>query len=184
MAINEQILTGKKYRVLADENAGLWNRISFWNKASDTEMNDGRTVEDALNGVPTLSDTISTTPAVPRDADTLGGKYTAADIDDLTEGLNTSIKFPNYDDVIKTVETTVWSMTPLIIEEDCYIMGQTASKSDTTAGVWINGTTAFNSIAYATLGNSCAVYGFIPKGTTIYYRGAVYLKFVRVKQNA
>ena len=54
--MNEQILTGKKYRVLADESTGLWNRISFWNKASDTELDSGKTVEEAFASVPGLSD--------------------------------------------------------------------------------------------------------------------------------
>ena len=61
--MNEQILTGKKYRVLADESTGLWNRISFWNKAADTEMDDGTSVEkkvtDLNNDLSTLNENLT-----------------------------------------------------------------------------------------------------------------------------
>lgn len=43
--MRENIVTGKKYRILVDEIANLWDRISFWTKASDVEFDDGTTVE-------------------------------------------------------------------------------------------------------------------------------------------
>ncbi len=48
MAINEQIVTGRKFRKLLDEATKLWQRISFWTKASDVEFDDGRTAEEKL----------------------------------------------------------------------------------------------------------------------------------------
>lgn len=44
--MRENIVTGKKYRILVDEIANLWDRISFWTKASDVEFDDGSTVEE------------------------------------------------------------------------------------------------------------------------------------------
>lgn len=63
MAVNEQISTGRFYRRLINETSKLWERISFWNKASDTECNDGQTVETkigAFKGV-TTSTNVTTT---------------------------------------------------------------------------------------------------------------------------
>ncbi|MCI8418469.1 MAG: hypothetical protein HFI33_13425 [Lachnospiraceae bacterium] len=54
MAINEQIVTGRKFRKLMDEANKIWQRISFWTKASDVEFNDGKNAETklgAINGI-------------------------------------------------------------------------------------------------------------------------------------
>ena len=45
MAVNEQIVTGRKFRKLIDEASRLWLRISFWTKASDVEFDDGEDAE-------------------------------------------------------------------------------------------------------------------------------------------
>lgn len=45
MAINETIQTGRKFRKLIDEDSRLWQRISFWTKASDVEFDDNETAE-------------------------------------------------------------------------------------------------------------------------------------------
>ena len=54
MAINEVTVTGRKFRKLVDETAKLWQRISFWTKASDVEFEDGKNAETKLgmiNGI-------------------------------------------------------------------------------------------------------------------------------------
>lgn len=54
MAINETIVTGRKFRKLIDEATRQWQRISFWHKASDCEFDDGKTAEEKLgmiNGI-------------------------------------------------------------------------------------------------------------------------------------
>lgn len=54
MAINEQIVTGRKFRKLVDEANRKWQRISFWTKATDVEFQDGKTAEQklgAINGI-------------------------------------------------------------------------------------------------------------------------------------
>lgn len=50
----ENIVTGRKYRILTDAAQQLWDRVSFWSKASDTEYNDGKDAETkngAINGI-------------------------------------------------------------------------------------------------------------------------------------
>lgn len=60
MSINEQKVTGKRYRVW-DSTHNIWKRLSFWTKASDVELNDGTTVEakiDELKSSLTASDNL------------------------------------------------------------------------------------------------------------------------------
>lgn len=51
MAINETIVTGRKFRKLVDESTKLWQRISFWTKASDVEFDDGKTAQEKLGSL-------------------------------------------------------------------------------------------------------------------------------------
>lgn len=51
MAINERITTGRKFRRLIDKEAKLWQRISWWTKASDVEFNNGKTAEQKLGNI-------------------------------------------------------------------------------------------------------------------------------------
>lgn len=45
MAMTENIVLGKLYRVLTDVTNDVWDRLSFWKKATDVELNDGTTLE-------------------------------------------------------------------------------------------------------------------------------------------
>ena len=58
MAINEEIVTGRKFRKLLDEATRLWQRISFWTKASDVEFDDGKTAEEKLGGINGITDSL------------------------------------------------------------------------------------------------------------------------------
>ena len=51
MAINETIVTGRKFRKLANAATKQWQRLSFWHKASDCEFNDGKNAETKLGAV-------------------------------------------------------------------------------------------------------------------------------------
>ncbi len=51
MAINEKIVTGRKFRRLINKEAKLWMRMSWWHKASDCEFDDGRTAEQKLGNI-------------------------------------------------------------------------------------------------------------------------------------
>lgn len=63
MALNENVVTGRKYRHCTDVQAKLWERISFWKKASDIEFDDGRSAQTkvgAIKGI-TTSKNVTTT---------------------------------------------------------------------------------------------------------------------------
>ena len=44
--MTENIVLGKLYRILANVSSNIWDRLSFWKKASDVEFNDGTTLEN------------------------------------------------------------------------------------------------------------------------------------------
>lgn len=48
MSVKEQIVTGRSYRRLIDATNMLWQRISFWHKASDCEHDDGLSTENKI----------------------------------------------------------------------------------------------------------------------------------------
>lgn len=54
--INEIIVTGNIFRKLIDGKNNIWQRKSFWTKASDVEFDDGTVLELKFN---TLSNTVS-----------------------------------------------------------------------------------------------------------------------------
>lgn len=43
--MTENIVTGKKYRILTNATSDIWDRISFWTRASDVAFNDNSTLE-------------------------------------------------------------------------------------------------------------------------------------------
>lgn len=72
MAINETIVTGRKFRKLVDEATKLWQRISFWTKASDVEFDDGKTAQEKLGNLRFVSLTEEAYNALPaKDANTI-----------------------------------------------------------------------------------------------------------------
>lgn len=61
MAVNEQIVTGRKFRKLIDEVNKIWLRISFWTKASDVEFNDGKNAETKIGAINGVTDSLTST---------------------------------------------------------------------------------------------------------------------------
>lgn len=61
MAVNEQIVTGRKFRKLMNETTKLWQRFSFWTKATDVEFNDGKTAETKLGAINGITSDLSCT---------------------------------------------------------------------------------------------------------------------------
>lgn len=51
MSVTENIVTGRKYRLLHDALTRTWDRISFWTASSDVEMGDGHTLEQNLGAI-------------------------------------------------------------------------------------------------------------------------------------
>ena len=59
MAINETISTGNKYRRLKDATNKIWQRLSFWTKASDVEFDNGSTAEASLGSITGITDSLN-----------------------------------------------------------------------------------------------------------------------------
>lgn len=59
--VNEVTVTGRKFRKLVDEATKLWQRISFWTKASDVEFDDGMTAEMKMGAVDGITDSLAST---------------------------------------------------------------------------------------------------------------------------
>lgn len=71
MAVNEQIVIGKKFRVCIDVVNKVWQRISFWTKASDVEFDDGKTAQEklgAINGITSALNSSDSTLALSASA--------------------------------------------------------------------------------------------------------------------
>ncbi|MCM1186612.1 MAG: hypothetical protein NC251_04225 [Lachnoclostridium sp.] len=58
--VNEQVATGRVHRVLIDKAAKLWQRISFWTKASDVEFDDGNSLQQKLGSINGITDNLAT----------------------------------------------------------------------------------------------------------------------------
>ena len=61
MAVNEQIVIGRKFRKLLDEATKLWQRISFWTKATDVEFDDGQTAESKMGAIKGITTDLNVT---------------------------------------------------------------------------------------------------------------------------
>lgn len=61
MAINEQIITGRKFRKCIDVANKVWLRISFWTSANDVEFDDGKTLQQKLGTINGITDSLNST---------------------------------------------------------------------------------------------------------------------------
>jgi hypothetical protein len=61
MALNEQIVTGRSFRKCIDVANKLWQKISFWTKASDVEFDDGENAETKLGAIKGITVDLNTT---------------------------------------------------------------------------------------------------------------------------
>lgn len=61
MALNEQIVTGRKFRKCIDVVNKAWQRISFWTKACDVEFDDGMTAETKVGAMKGITAELNTT---------------------------------------------------------------------------------------------------------------------------
>ena len=81
MAINEQIVTGRKFRRLKNEETKLWERLSIWKKAVDVEFNDGNNAETKVGAISGITDSLTSTSsnivASAKAIKTLNDKITA-----------------------------------------------------------------------------------------------------------
>lgn len=61
MAVNETIVTGRKFRKCIDASSKAWQRISFWTKSSDVEFEDGKNAETKLGAIDGITDSLENT---------------------------------------------------------------------------------------------------------------------------
>lgn len=152
MAVNEEIVTGKKFRRLIDIATNKWRRYSFWNKAKDTECEDGTDVETkvgAIKGITTSTNVSETGYAA--DAKTVSeinqslrelnegmiyndvrtGVVTVLPNSDISISDNTPINFKDYVPLATTIIATYGS-------SDAHshgMLGSPAIKDNTTCCV-------------------------------------------------
>ena len=109
MAVNETIVTGRKFRKLVDESAKLWQRISFWTKASDVEFEDGKTAEAKMGTISGVTDSLTSTSsniaASAKAIKTLNDKIT-----ELSSNLTLKVE-EVYDSGISAVDNQNFSYT-------------------------------------------------------------------------
>lgn len=61
MASDLQIVTGRSFRKCIDVSNQLWQKISFWSKASDIEFDDGENAETKLGAIRGITADLNTT---------------------------------------------------------------------------------------------------------------------------
>ena len=61
MAVNESIVTGRYFRRCTDAVNKVWQRISFWHKASDCEFDDGQTAQAKVGAIKGITTSTSVT---------------------------------------------------------------------------------------------------------------------------
>ena len=59
--MSEQIVTGKKYKILADANNKVWHVISFISQAVDVFFSNGSNAQTTLGSITGISDSLTST---------------------------------------------------------------------------------------------------------------------------
>lgn len=152
MAVNETIVTGRKFRKLIDAANKQWQRISFWHKASDCEFDDGKTAETkvgAIDGITSdLSGESETVAASIKCVNQLNSSlvsniYVGSDgkLHKVQGGADSVLPFNSGVDFSKEKATLVLAMSQnnfgggsYTCDEDCYIILSKASCTYTGLG--------------------------------------------------
>lgn len=92
MAVNETIVTNRYFRRCTDAANKVWQRISFWHKASDCEFDDGSTAQTKVGAIKGITTSTSVTETgYAADMTTVKGLQTQ--IDELNSNLSKQISF-------------------------------------------------------------------------------------------
>ena len=94
MAVNETIVTGRYFRRCTDAANKVWQRISFWHKASDCEFDDNKNAQTkvgAIKGITTSTSVTETGYA----ADMTTVKNLQTQIDELNSNLGAKLLWTN-----------------------------------------------------------------------------------------
>ena len=98
MAVNETIVTNRYFRKCTDAANKVWQRISFWHKASDCEFDDGSTAQTKVGAIKGITTSTSVTETgYAADMTTVKGFQTQ--IDELNSNLGET---PVFDQEINT----------------------------------------------------------------------------------
>lgn len=93
MAVNETIVTNRYFRRCTDAANKVWQRISFWHKASDCEFDDGSTAQTKVGAIKGITTSTSVTETgYAADMTTVKGLQTQ--IDELNSNLG-NVNVPN-----------------------------------------------------------------------------------------
>lgn len=104
----ENIVTGKKYRVLINEEQDEWDRVSIWTSANDVECENGENIEERtlrLQGI-WLTDTL-----------TAGNTSISFTDDSITENCFVEIYTNIYGVSPEVVDTNVSGQLTLVFEQ-------------------------------------------------------------------
>ena len=101
MAVNEQIVTGRKFRKLLDEATKLWQRISFWTKATDVEFDDGQTAESKMGAIKGITTDLNVTET--------GYAADATMLTQLYSEILRSVRYNPDSDYIQVYANGVWN---------------------------------------------------------------------------
>lgn len=96
MAVNETIVTGRYFRRCTDAANKVWQRISFWHKASDCEFDDGTTAQTKVGAIKGITTSTSVTETgYAADMTTVKGLQTQ--IDELKNSNLKSLKIVQFE---------------------------------------------------------------------------------------
>lgn len=94
MAVNETIVTNRYFRRCTDAANKVWQRISFWHKASDCEFDDGSTAQTKVGAIKGITTSTSVTETgYAADMTTVKGLQTQ--IDELNSNLGAKLLWTN-----------------------------------------------------------------------------------------
>lgn len=143
MAVNETIVTGRKFRKCIDAATKAWQRISFWTKSSDVEFEDGKNAETKLGAIDGITDSLENTSsrmaASAKAVSTLNNNLTTLEAnfqngcDTIVQGCTTYGSSPasnNPRDIVTAIKQ---------IYSDRYNIGynsKNVSRIQITANVW------------------------------------------------
>lgn len=146
MAVNEVIVTGRVKRRLIDKTAKLWQRLSYWTKASDVEFDDGKDAETKLGDINSALNTLNTnlggfTPVIDETGRITGYKTTVgADTVFPFKGILQGVKMLGNVDLIGTGITESIDVSKIypelytqFTEENFIIVPDNASITDTSS---------------------------------------------------
>lgn len=126
MAVNETIVTGRKFRKLIDAATRQWQRISFWHKASDCEFDDGKTAEEKLGAINGITDALNTN----RSDITLSAKAGKSLQDQFTQlSTNTNNQITQISNSVNNVSNRLGSLTFTVCTKAQY---EASAKSSNT----------------------------------------------------